>query len=442
MKVTRHGQRAAIVLTLLVAALAAWTPPGAASAHGRPASPARAGGCPPETVRNSALGVTLTLPPGWQEAEPGHYAPWALVLYVPAAPGQVETNLRLSIEPLGTTADPNDARSAAVAATRATQGLTLPITRRPFTVAGTPGVLLRGMPGAKPHLTIIVAHEHALYQIITFGGETFAADQWAALASLRFIPRVGPYPMATRAAGGSAARPPSLALAVRESGRLGGVSVEATGQGYRPNETLVLEGCWIGAAAPGRPPLRDAWFVLAQTARATRRGTLDVLVTFPVPAVRFAASTVRVTAHDQRIGQRLARAMRSFAVQAAASSCPGSRPVTAIGSYMAALARRDADAARACLTPAYRRGLQPTGVGYFGPLQEIISIRPGSIQERPLYHPLPQGLAPGARLFLVSYVGRWRHPLVLENGPHAVFIWVIRDGPSGQWRIALEGTGP
>jgi len=442
MKVTRHGQRAAIILTLLVTAIAAWTPPGAASAHGGPASPARAGGCPAETVRNSALGVTLTLPPGWQEAEPGHYAPWAVVLDVPAAAGQGENNLRLSIEPLGTTADSNDARAAAAAATRATRGLMLPITRRPFTVAAAPGVLLRGMPGGQPHLTIIVAHKHALYQIITFGGETFAADQRAALASLRFIPRVGPYPMTTPSANASAPRPPSLALTVRESGRLGGVSVEATGQGYRPNETLVLEGCWIGAAGSGLPPLRDAWFVLAQTARATRRGTLNALVTFPVPPMRFAASTVRVTAHDGRIGQRLARAMRSFTVQASATSCPSSRPVTAIGSYMAALARRDADAARACLTPAYRRGLQPTGVGYFGPLQEIISIRPGNVQERPLYHPLPPGLAPGARLFLVSYVGRWRHPLVLENGPHAVFIWVIRDAPSGQWRIAMEGTGP
>ena len=389
MKVTRHGQQAAIVLALLVAAMASGRQSSAASAHGPPASPARMGGCAPETVRNSALGVTLTLPPAWQEAEPGHYAPWALVLFMLAAPGQVGNNLRLSIEPLGTTADSNDARAAAAAATRATRGLMLPITRRPFAVGGAPGVLLRGMPGGQPHLTVIVAHQHALYQIITFGGESFAADQWAALASLRFIPRVGPYPMTTRAANASAARPPSLALTVRESGRLGGVSVEATGQGYRPNETLVLEGCWIGAAAPGRPSLRDAWFVLAQTARATRRGTLNALVTFPVPPMRFAASTVRVTAHDGRIGQRLARAMRSFTVQASATSCPSSRPVTAIGSYMAALARRDADASRACLTPAYRRWLQPTGVGYFGPLQEIISIRPGNVQERPLYHPLP-----------------------------------------------------
>ncbi len=256
MKVTRHGQQAAIVLALLVAAMASGRQSGAAAAHGPLASPARMGGCAPETVRNSALGVTLTLPPGWQEAEPGHYAPWAVVLYVPAAAGQVENNLRLSIEPLGTTADSNDARAAAAAATRATRGLTLPITRRPFTVAGAPGVLLRGMPGAKPDLTIIVAHKHALYQIITFGGETFAADQRAALASLRFIPRVGPYPMTTPSANASAPRPPSLALTVRESGRLGGVSVEATGQGYHPNETLVLEGCWIGAAAPARRLVR------------------------------------------------------------------------------------------------------------------------------------------------------------------------------------------
>ena len=80
MIVARRGQRTVIVLALLVAASAGGRQSSVASAHGPLASAARAGGCPPETVRNSALGVTLTLPPGWQEAQPGQYAPRALAL--------------------------------------------------------------------------------------------------------------------------------------------------------------------------------------------------------------------------------------------------------------------------------------------------------------------------------------------------------------------------
>jgi hypothetical protein len=71
-----------------------------------------------------------------------------------------------------------------------------PITRRRSIVAGAPAVYLYDLPATpKPSVQIIVAHRGAVYQLI-FPGSSRALrpDQWHALASMRFIPRVGPFP--------------------------------------------------------------------------------------------------------------------------------------------------------------------------------------------------------------------------------------------------------
>lgn len=69
-------------------------------------------------------------------------------------------------------------------------------------------------------------------------------------------------------------------------------------------------------------------------------------------------------------------------------------------------------------------------------------MRLRTIQARPPFSPLPLGVAPGERLFLVVSVGHWAHPLVLDNGPHAVFIWTAQDAATAPWRIAADGTAP
>jgi len=174
--------------------------------------------------------------------------------------------------------------------------------------------------------------------------------------------------------------------------------------------------------------------------RATNRGLLATTLTFPVNPAAYTTSRLRVVVTDARIGWRLAAVYTAPAWSPVA--CLGASPASTIRSYVAAIARRDLPTALVCLTPAFRRQLPPATPGYFGAMQDIVSIRLRTIKERQPFYPLPQGVARGARLFLVSYVGRWKHPLVLENGPHAFFIWAVKHGATAQWQIAAEGTSP
>lgn len=118
-----------------------------------------------------------------------------------------------------------------------------------------------------------------------------------------------------------------------------------------------------------------------------------------------------------------------------------SDPAATIRSYVTALTRRDLPAVLACFTPALRRQMSPAHTG-FGALRDIISMRLRTIQERPPVSPVPPRHARGERLFLVIYVGHWAHPLVLDNGPHAVFIWTAQDAATAPRRIAADGTAP
>jgi hypothetical protein len=155
------------------------------------------GGCPPATVCDRALGVALTPPSGWHGVPPGHFSPHILAWFKEPSLG-LDYNIRLLIGPDGTTIDNNDARAAVTAADELIAGYLGHVhpTRYPVRYGSAPGVLIRGLPGSPgPDAIIILAHEGALYSIIA-PGPTLAPDQHQALASLRFIARIGSFPLA------------------------------------------------------------------------------------------------------------------------------------------------------------------------------------------------------------------------------------------------------
>lgn len=161
------------------------------------ATPAASGACRAGEVCDAQLGVALTPPAGWEVAPPGHYPPGELVFWRTPAPGQANADQRLSISALGTTADRDDAQAANVAAEREIRqsNASVPISRQQVRYGGAAGVLLRGMPSNGPVAAIILARAGALYRILA-PGNALAPDQQQALQSLRFLPRVGPFPTA------------------------------------------------------------------------------------------------------------------------------------------------------------------------------------------------------------------------------------------------------
>ncbi len=159
-------------------------------------APSDATGCPSGAVCDSSLGVALVPPAGWQLIPSGHYPPHVLVWFAEPPLG-LDYNVRLLIGPDGTTSDRDDTRAAATDATRLVSGYrSIHPTRYPVHYGGAPGVLVRGLPGGPgPDAFIILAHHGALYSIVA-PGATLAPDQRQALASLRFIPSIGPFPSA------------------------------------------------------------------------------------------------------------------------------------------------------------------------------------------------------------------------------------------------------
>ncbi len=144
--------------------------------------------CPARTVCDAALDIALTLPTGWRRAAPGKYAPGVLALQIPAAPGQPDNDLRLTIAIQGMTSDTNAARAAAAGAAvliRATN-YKGPVTRTMVEYGGAPGVLIQGLPGNGPTTAIVLAHAGRIYQLFV-PGAALAADQRQALASVRFL---------------------------------------------------------------------------------------------------------------------------------------------------------------------------------------------------------------------------------------------------------------
>jgi hypothetical protein len=158
--------------------------------------------CPARTVCDHALGVALTPPTNWRLLPAGKLPPHTIVLHALPVTG-LSYNVRLVIASDGTTRDRNDLRAATQAARAFTRGYTHmrpPLVRVPVRYGGAPGIMIRNLPGQPTAVTItILAHRGALYRI-SVPGATPARDQLTALRSLRFIPRVGPFPPANPAA--------------------------------------------------------------------------------------------------------------------------------------------------------------------------------------------------------------------------------------------------
>jgi hypothetical protein len=173
----------AISLLSLVASL-----PAVALAGGRPAA---GGGCPPGTVCDSTLGVAVTPPPGWFLLPRSKFPPHTLAFGRLPNKG-LSYNVRLIIQPYAVTSVQNDARSAQLIAAKLIRAeRATSVTQLPVRFAGSPGLLLRGLPGGPgPALDIVLAHQKAVYLIIA-PGTGLAADQRQALASMRLIPRTG-----------------------------------------------------------------------------------------------------------------------------------------------------------------------------------------------------------------------------------------------------------
>jgi len=143
-------------------------------------------------VADPQLGLALTVPSDWQQSAPGQEAPGVL-----AFSSAANHDTRLYVSSRGTTTDPDDAHAASVGMDALLQGITIQDAPRvAVRYGGAPGVLVRGLPGGPASATtIILAHQGALYKILV-PGATIASDQQQALDSLRFIPRVGPFPPA------------------------------------------------------------------------------------------------------------------------------------------------------------------------------------------------------------------------------------------------------
>ncbi|HEX6508371.1 MAG TPA: hypothetical protein VF221_12125 [Chloroflexota bacterium] len=143
-------------------------------------------------VCEHTLGIALTLPAGWKRLPPSKVAPHEIDLVRPGS--GVTYNLRLVIRPFSVTSLSNSLASARLAANKfiAAERAT-GVTQRSARYAGSPAIVLRGLPGPGPAADILLAHGRYVYLIIV-PGRTVGADQQAALSSLRFIPRIGPFP--------------------------------------------------------------------------------------------------------------------------------------------------------------------------------------------------------------------------------------------------------
>jgi hypothetical protein len=155
--------------------------------------------CPRGSICNHALGIAITPAPGVQLLPPGKEPSGVLALMIPPAPGHgLDYDVRLVIQPLETTRDRNDARAAAAGVETIVRAYPthLTLSRETVRYGGAPGILVRGLPGAPgPAIVIVLAHAGAVYRI-TAPGARLALDQRRMLTSLRFIPRVGGFPLA------------------------------------------------------------------------------------------------------------------------------------------------------------------------------------------------------------------------------------------------------
>lgn len=137
-------------------------------------------------VTDSRIGVSLVLPAGWQKLRRAKDAPLGMTLAKKASRGR-RAQTRMSIEVLGTMRIGSQTAIARSFACGLTRGYArLQVQRTQVHYAGTTGIMLRGMPGTRPTVQIVLA-SHALVYNIVADGKSLASDQRAALAGMKFI---------------------------------------------------------------------------------------------------------------------------------------------------------------------------------------------------------------------------------------------------------------
>jgi len=281
----------------LAAALAAGAVlPGQVRAADTPHTP-RVVSCPAGTVCDAALGVALPLPVGWAR---DNYPAGTLEFSARPTAGATYRVVRLNIASWGTTSDRDDAHVAAAgmdALIRETNSARS-FTRVPVHFLGASGVLVSGLPSSPgPVTAIILARAGVAYKILA-PGTTLAPDQRQALDTLRFIPRVGPFPPANGVGVPSMAPAPTTStalLTVTTAPLTTELAVRTRGTGFQADAIVTLRSAWTGVPRPGWRP-RYTHYTTTRSVRADQGGVLDATLDIPVSPQAYAAYTVRVDA--------------------------------------------------------------------------------------------------------------------------------------------------
>jgi|SRR5579884_1320453 len=150
--------------------------------------------CPAGRFCEPHLGISLRLPHGWFVVGTKQLAGSNQVAFAAPGGGGLSYNLRLIARAFAVTSFTNSRQSAEHVAAKLITAERIPEAfQSPVHYAGTFGLIIGGLPGGPtPALDLILARHQFVYQII-LPGRKLAPDQRAALRSLRFIPRVGPF---------------------------------------------------------------------------------------------------------------------------------------------------------------------------------------------------------------------------------------------------------
>ena len=262
-----------------------------------------------------SLGVALTVPTGWSVTPPGHVPPGALAFWT-VVPGRQNATLHLIVEPVGLARNCGDAQAATAVADALVAGAnnSQPILRDQNTVAGAPAVFLTGLPGAGPSIQVIATHNGAVYHLI-FPGSALQPDQRLALTSLRFVPRIGPFPGSVDPGLTHALRACAAAQTARLSlgDALGTdpLTLYADDAGFPASRAVTVRLSWQGTPLQRQRP-RYTSYTTYQITRTTSQGALTVRLSVPARATAFATFTVRVVATDTRAGTILAMVSSTF----------------------------------------------------------------------------------------------------------------------------------
>lgn len=185
------------VLAVLVAFVSSGQTGSAAARSGAPSRDSAP--CPQRTICDHALGLALTLATGVVEIGPGQRPPHEIELVTLPSHGR-GSSFRLDIASRGTTTDMNDSRAAAAGMQRLLRAERQRAQLIPVHYGGAPGLIASGLHSSPVEVTaLVLAHAGAVYKILA-PGSGLAPDQRQMLATLRFIPRVGPFPPETPSA--------------------------------------------------------------------------------------------------------------------------------------------------------------------------------------------------------------------------------------------------